>query len=50
MLFMESKHVLPKEIPKDSDFADLNSAIIPDKEKAAHAIISHLYKSNTQIR
>ena len=46
---MESKHILPKEIPEDSNFAGLNSAVAPDGEKAAHAIILHLYKSNTQI-
>ena len=48
-VFVESKHVLPKEIPEDSDFAGLNSAVAPDGEEAAHAIISHLYESNTQI-
>ena len=47
---MESKHVLPKKISEDSDFACLNSAIAPDGGKVAYAIISHLYKSNTQIR
>ena len=50
MVFVESKHVLPKEIPEDGDFASLNSAIALDGEEIAHAIISHLYKSNTQIR
>ena len=48
-IFVESKHVLPKKITEDSDFAGLNSAVAPDGEKAVHAIISHLYKSNTQI-
>ena len=49
-VFMESKHVLPKKIPKDSDFAGLNLAIALDEKEAAHAIISHFYKSNIQIR
>ncbi len=50
MVFVESKHVLPKEILKDSDFADLNSAVALDREKVMYAIISHRYKLNTQIR
>ena len=50
MVFVESKHVLPKEIPKDGDFVGLNSVVAPDGKEVMHAIILHLYKSNTQIR
>ena len=49
-VFVESKHVLPKEILEDSDFEGLNSAVALDGEEVAHAIILHLYKSNIQIR
>lgn len=47
IVFVELKHVLPKEIPKDSDFASLNSVVAPDREEVVYAIISHVYKSNT---
>ena len=50
MVFMESKHILPKKIPEDSNFAGLNSVAAPDKEEVVYAIISHFYKLNTQIR
>ena len=47
---MKSKHVLPKKISEDSNFADLNLAVAFDKEEIVYAIILHFYKSNTQIR
>ena len=47
---MELKHVLSKKILEDSDFAGLNSVVARDGEETTHAIISHLYKSNTQTR
>ena len=50
MVFVESKYVLLKEIPEDSDFAGLNLAVAPNGEKIAYTIILHLYKSNTQMR
>lgn len=50
IVFVESKHVLSKEIPENNDFADLNSAVVANGEEEAHAIISHLYKLNTQLR
>ncbi len=49
MVFVELKHVLPKEILKDSDFVGLNLVVAFNGEKVAHAIILHLYKSNFQI-
>lgn len=48
-VFIKSKHVLSKEISKASDFASLNLTVTSDEKKVAHAIILHLYKSNTQI-
>ncbi len=50
MIFILSKHILPKEIPEDSDFIGLNSAVASDGKETVHVIISHLYKSNTKIR
>ena len=50
MVFVKSKYVLPKKIPKNSDFVALNSALASDKKEVANTIILHLYKSNTQIR
>ena len=47
IVFVELKLVLPKEIPEDSDFAGLNSTVALHGKEAAHAIILHLYKSNT---
>ena len=47
IVFVESKHVLQKEIPEDSDFTSLKLVVVSDKEKAAHTIILHVYKSNT---
>ncbi len=44
---MESKYVLPKKIPEDSDFAVLNLVVTHDREEVAYVIILHFYKSNT---
>lgn len=49
IIFVESKHVLPKEILENSDFAGPISAIATNRKEEAYAIISNLYKSNTQI-
>lgn len=48
IVFIKLKHVLLKEILENSDFAGLISALAANREKEAHAIILHLYKSNTQ--
>lgn len=48
-VFVESKYVLPKEIPENSNFAGFNLVVAPNKEKIAYAIILYLYKSNIQI-
>ena len=50
MVFVELKHILPKEILEDNNLAVLNLILALDGKKAAHAIISHFYKLNTQIR
>lgn len=50
IVFVELKYVLPKEISKNSDFADINLVISANKKNKAYIIISYLYKSNTQIR
>lgn len=49
IVFVRSKHILPKEILENSDFADLNSAIATNKEEKVYVIILYLYKSNIQI-
>lgn len=46
---MEPKHILPKKIPNNSNFAGLNLAIVTNKEKEVYVIILHFYKSNIQI-
>lgn len=46
MIFIESKHVLPKKFSEDSDFAGLNLVVAPKEKKTAYTIISHLYKLN----
>lgn len=48
-IFIESKYVLLKEIPKNSDFVSLNLVVILDKKEEMYVIILHLYKLNTQI-
>ena len=50
MVFVESKHILSKEILEDSDFTGPNSAVAPDGENIIYAISLHLYKSNIHIR
>lgn len=50
IVFMESKHVLPKEILENSDFVGLNSAVPANKKEEVYAISLHFCKSNTQIR
>lgn len=42
IVFVKSKHILPKEIPENSDFTSLNSAVAANGEEEAHAIISYL--------
>ena len=49
IVFVESKYVLLKEISEKLDFADLNLAVAVNEKEELHAIILHLYKSNTQI-
>lgn len=48
-VFVESKYILPKKIPENSDFACLNSAVVTNGEEKAYTIILHLYKSNIKI-
>lgn len=49
MVFVESKHILPKEILEDSDFVGLNSVVVLDEKEEIHIIILYFYNSNTQI-
>lgn len=48
-IFIESKHILQKKLPKNSDFVTQNSIIVTNREKKAYTINSHLYKLNIQV-
>lgn len=50
IVFVESRHILSKEILENSDFASLNLVIAINGEKEAYITISHLYKSNILIQ
>lgn len=48
-IFLETKYILLKKILENSNFADLNLVVVLNREEKIYIIISHFYKSNTQI-
>ncbi|MCJ1467000.1 ATP-dependent DNA helicase Q5 [Pseudocyphellaria aurata] len=50
ILFVESRHILPKALEKRTDFAGLDTAVKPGAEKAVHALVSRLPESDTRKR
>lgn len=50
ILFVESRHILPKALEDRTDFAGLNEAVRAGAEKAVHALVSRLPESDTQRR
>lgn len=42
IIYIESKHFLSKDIPKNSDFVGLSLAVVVNKEKEAPTIILYL--------
>lgn len=49
MVFVDLKHILSKEILKNSNFTSLNSVIALHRKAKVYGIIWYFYKSNIKI-